>query len=401
MANTIDIEIRATDKTKGALTSVNSSLYDIKSGFEDFTGISLNAAGAIALAGTAVSAIYDYTKQAVEETTKYGQEIENIKMLTGQTADEASRLYQAAQSVGVEYKTLSTAIENATKKGVDTSIESLLQLADEYGQLTTPIEKAKFLTDKFGAAGTEMGVLFEGGRDAIVSAMDDVNAALVLDEEALQSINDFEKANKKLQDSFDALKMKVGLEVIPTLLSFLDVLNNEEGVRSTGFARMFGGTAEEVDDTTGAVREANTALDELTAKYDINKDGVVALTEMTAKYKEELAAIRGYQDSLKDKTVTYTIRIREVYGSTSTSANQSHNAYIGLTESHRAIGGYANAGTSYLVGERGPEIFTPSGGGQITPNNQIGGGGMSESQMTQFAKILGVAVATEIQKVSG
>ena len=39
----------------------------------------------------------------------------------------------------------------------------------------------------------------------------------------------------------------------------------------------------------------------------------------------------------------------------------------------RASGGPVSQGSSYLVGERGPEIFTPSGGGMITPNSAIGG----------------------------
>ena len=39
----------------------------------------------------------------------------------------------------------------------------------------------------------------------------------------------------------------------------------------------------------------------------------------------------------------------------------------------RAAGGSVMAGTSYLVGEKGPEIFTPSGNGSITPNNKLGG----------------------------
>jgi hypothetical protein len=38
----------------------------------------------------------------------------------------------------------------------------------------------------------------------------------------------------------------------------------------------------------------------------------------------------------------------------------------------RAAGGSVMAGTSYLVGEKGPEIFTPSGSGSITPNNKLG-----------------------------
>lgn len=38
----------------------------------------------------------------------------------------------------------------------------------------------------------------------------------------------------------------------------------------------------------------------------------------------------------------------------------------------RAAGGPVMGGTSYLVGERGPEIFTPSGNGSITPNSKLG-----------------------------
>lgn len=40
----------------------------------------------------------------------------------------------------------------------------------------------------------------------------------------------------------------------------------------------------------------------------------------------------------------------------------------------RAGGGPVTGGLSYLVGEKGPEIFTPSGSGAITPNSQLGGG---------------------------
>lgn len=43
----------------------------------------------------------------------------------------------------------------------------------------------------------------------------------------------------------------------------------------------------------------------------------------------------------------------------------------------KAAGGPVNAGTTYLVGERGPELFTPSGSGSIIPNHKLGGGGGS------------------------
>ena len=40
----------------------------------------------------------------------------------------------------------------------------------------------------------------------------------------------------------------------------------------------------------------------------------------------------------------------------------------------RASGGSVMGGTSYLVGERGAELFTPSSSGNITPNSALGGG---------------------------
>jgi hypothetical protein len=40
----------------------------------------------------------------------------------------------------------------------------------------------------------------------------------------------------------------------------------------------------------------------------------------------------------------------------------------------RAIGGTVSGGSSYLVGERGPELFTPTASGYITANNRLGGG---------------------------
>ena len=39
----------------------------------------------------------------------------------------------------------------------------------------------------------------------------------------------------------------------------------------------------------------------------------------------------------------------------------------------RAAGGPVEGGSTYLVGERGPELFTPGASGTITPNNAMGG----------------------------
>lgn len=47
----------------------------------------------------------------------------------------------------------------------------------------------------------------------------------------------------------------------------------------------------------------------------------------------------------------------------------------GLFGGFRADGGPVQAGKTYMTGERGPELFTPSVSGHITPNHQLGGAG--------------------------
>lgn len=47
----------------------------------------------------------------------------------------------------------------------------------------------------------------------------------------------------------------------------------------------------------------------------------------------------------------------------------------GWIRKHLAAGGTAYGGSSYLVGENGPEIFTPRGTGYVTPNHKMGHGG--------------------------
>ena len=48
----------------------------------------------------------------------------------------------------------------------------------------------------------------------------------------------------------------------------------------------------------------------------------------------------------------------------------------------RASGGPVTSGSSYLVGERGPELFVPKSSGNIIPNNQMGG---SQSNSSNYA----------------
>lgn len=64
----------------------------------------------------------------------------------------------------------------------------------------------------------------------------------------------------------------------------------------------------------------------------------------------------------------------------------------------KAMGGPVNAGTSYVVGERGPELFMPNQSGTIIPNNKLGGGG-TVINLTVNGAIDGESTARQIVRI--
>jgi len=60
----------------------------------------------------------------------------------------------------------------------------------------------------------------------------------------------------------------------------------------------------------------------------------------------------------------------------------------GVISGNKAVGGSVQGGKSYIVGEMGREMFTPSSNGTITPNNQL-------SQPMQIVVNVGGSVVSE------
>jgi phage-related minor tail protein len=80
----------------------------------------------------------------------------------------------------------------------------------------------------------------------------------------------------------------------------------------------------------------------------------------------------------------------------------------------RANGGPVTGGSTYLVGERGPELFVPGRSGTIVPNDKLGSGGSTsvvvnvdasgskvegnDQQGNQLGRVIAAAVQQELIK---
>jgi hypothetical protein len=119
----------------------------------------------------------------------------------------------------------------------------------------------------------------------------------------------------------------------------------------------FGGSEEAVDEYTQSVIDAQLM--------------VLALAETMVLTNSQKNQIRVLVDTEQlDRAITLINTI----GAGGYTPELNAMRYRGA----RASGGpVTGGGGSYLVGERGPELFTPGTSGNITPNNALGGGGIT------------------------
>lgn len=133
-------------------------------------------------------------------------------------------------------------------------------------------------------------------------------------------------------------------------------------------------------DTYGrAIMKANEDIDKL---KDTGKDSFAELesairgwgNQFTNTFTDAVMTGKISFKSLADSIISDLLRIMIQKSITAPLLNAGADFFGINLSGQRAMGGPVTAGRSYLVGENGPEIFTPNQTGGITPN---GGGGVS------------------------
>ena len=166
---------------------------------------------------------------------------------------------------------------------------------------------------------------------------------------------EIEKLNQALENESDALVTLQGEWA--DLIGELDVTVKLDNIGValdelfTAGINAFGGTAEEVRKFNEANLAATTQIAELAQALDLT-----SREEYSIKFAVDAGDLTRAQNILTSLTAARSGGVEEM-------------RFRGA----RANGGPVSGGSSYIVGERGPEIFTPSSSGMITPNSAIGG----------------------------
>jgi hypothetical protein len=142
-----------------------------------------------------------------------------------------------------------------------------------------------------------------------------------------------------------------------------------------------------------ALDNAKTKLAELEAAAKLAfgsgaQADIDAYEQQAAEFVGMLSAISGAMDGISSKEILIRYKTQGPAAALELAGYLARGAeYGGLSQEdaltlagistlpRRAMGGPVAPSGSYLVGERGPELFTPSSSGNITPNHAMAGGG--------------------------
>jgi len=187
-----------------------------------FTGIN-SAIGIAKEAFAALSGVYD---TVVGDTVAYAKQVRDLSREIGASAEDTSKLIQAADDVGISFGTLESAMTIAIRNGVNPTIDGMGKLADQYLAIQDPIDRTKFLLDNFGRSGADLAPLMELASEGIKALGEEAEATgLVLSGQAVADARAYEVAVDSLTDAWKGFTTSIGKEVIPALTDLVDTIS--------------------------------------------------------------------------------------------------------------------------------------------------------------------------------
>lgn len=181
--------------------------------------------GALTVTG-AVAALGGFIKSSVTDWSDYAEQVGKAADASGISAEQMSRLMQAADDARVPVENLERAMGIALKNGFQPSIENLAELSDRILKISDPTERAAELSRIFGKSWEDIVPFLMQGGDAIRQSTAAIADNLVVTDAMVQKNREYIKAMDDLSDAWTGAKNEVGRILVPALVEVLNVMNN-------------------------------------------------------------------------------------------------------------------------------------------------------------------------------
>jgi len=401
-SRTLKLSILAdVDNLRKGLNSADndvSSFGDKITKFGKVAGAAFAAAGIAAVAYAGKLAI-DGVKAAIEDEAAQLRLATTLKNVTGATNDQIKAtedyILKTTLATGVTDEELRPSLDRLVRSTGDAQKAQELQtlaldIAAGTGKSLQAVSEAlsKTYDGNFGAL-KRLGVPLD---ESIIKSKDFDAAQKALSETfANQSsiqAETFAGKMSRLKAAFNEGKEQVGSyildgltplvtnivnKVIPAVQSFIGSIGGEKGIKNA--FKEYIDLAKSI--AIPVFEGLKFAFDQIKKAVEDNKESFKALFEFLKDLAPYIGgtfklAIQGIGIAL-GVVVDIVARLIDAFRTLISIGSKIGGAIGGAFGGGRAAGGSVSAGTTYLVGEKGPELFTPSSSGKIIPNGNMGG----------------------------
>lgn len=399
------------DDLKKGVTGASSELETFSSKAGEF---GKKAAAAFAVAGAAIIAFgASAVKAAAEDEAAQSKLEQTLRATTSATDDQISSVDAWITKQSIATATADDVLRPALSRLVTATndvekAQNLLNLAQEISTATgKPLETVSNALAKsyegnntaLGKLGLEVSAatLKTMDHDAAVTALTKTYSGFIENEAetAKFKFNQMTIAVDETKESIGAALLPVITEmttyilenVVPAIQGFVGGLTGDEGVekslgKTQSGAIEFGKKVKGLIDTVISFKdELKILAGVLATVFIVSKILSFAQSMVTA-----IKLIVGAMNALKNSSILAGIAskfaLNPLLGLAAGAATiagiaaftkLAENSDIDVPEG-KAVGGSVKAGTPYIVGEKGMELFVPSTSGTIVPNNQLTNG---------------------------
>jgi hypothetical protein len=323
----VTINIKTTADNDGAKKSVGS-----------FTELS----SAIGLASKGLDLLKKGYDQTVGATLKYAGEVKRLAMVSGESAEETSRLLQVLDDFEISAEQVTAATRKLTAQGLSPTTETLAKLSDEFLKLNPGQERAAFLMENFGRAGQDFAQVMLQGGEALRSMSDAVNENLILTDEQIKQTEQYRLKMDELGDTMQGYKIQTALAFFEsqTAIDATRASLEAYGYSAVQTEMMIFGQTQRVQEINAeyqraqeyglaweaAINAQSSALDENTHLIGANTEAMRMAQEGQAEYATGVEELAGQLMLGQISFTEYTAKLKELHKTTHAQAIPAFDA---------------------------------------------------------------------------
>lgn len=252
------------------------------------------------------------------------------------------------------------------------------QLEGEQQALTWATEKLSIMKEQEAVAQASADAAkaeAKAQQDAVKIAMAEnmIDEARQLGRDANRELGFSMKGDYSVGAQIRNQRSKEGSDFIQQMKSLKSAIEDLEMGEQQRLIQEYTSAWDEATETMAIAAEQITKIDEVNSSVMGNLNSALDNFVDTGKFKMKDFAASVIRDIVKIQLkASASNLITSLFGGNPIGGFMSK---LGAFGGARAEGGPVSAGKTYLVGERGPELFTPGTSGGITPNHALGQGG--------------------------